>query len=72
MGVLGLLHVLDHARYQAGVDDCLDGWAFDNREDLAHSDHAVVLFHDVGVVDGGDEVGEDVHCVGRAKEAELL
>ena len=67
--VLELLHIPDHLGDQSGVNNRLDGRVLRDGKDLADADHAVVLVEDVALVDGGYQVGEDVHGVGRAEES---
>lgn len=59
--VLHLLHIPDHLGDESGVNNRLDGRVFGDGQDLADSDHAVVLVEDVALIDGRDEIREDVH-----------
>ena len=63
--VIALLHVLNHPRHQPSIDHCLDGRTISYRQDLAHSDHAIVLPEDVTILDSHDKVPEYVHTEGR-------
>ena len=67
--VLLLFDVLYHAGDESCVDYCLDGGRLCDGEYFSDSDHAVVLFDDVGTIDGGDEFAEDIHGVGISEEA---
>ena len=69
LGVFLLFDVLDHAGDETCVDDCLDGRAVGDREDLPHSDHGEVLPEDIGLCEGGNQLWEDIHGVGLPEEA---
>ena len=70
LGVFLLLHVLDHSGNEASVDDCLDGRGVSYGKDLSNSDHSVMLSHDVGVGNCGNEVAKHFDAVVGSQEAE--
>lgn len=64
-----MLDIADHLRDESGVNNRLDGRIFSDGEDLADSDHSVVLVEDIALADRGDEICKDVHRVGRPEKS---
>lgn len=58
LGVLLLLNVFDEFGDESSIYNGLDGGEIGDREYFSDADESVVLFDDVGVLDGFDEFGE--------------
>lgn len=64
-----LFDIFYHFRDETCIDNSLDGRTICNGKNLADSDHAVMLFDDVWIVNRSDKISEDVHGVTRPEES---